>query len=142
MAKRLPWRRVKTHRSYTFDETARLLGVHKNTVRNWVRNDGLAALVETRPYLVLGRELRGFLGARQRNAKQKLGPSEMFCLSCRKPRTAPQGLVEDVSGSVGPARVRGICPVCTTVMNRSVRRDQLSQFLANGTENSDGDRRQ
>lgn len=141
MAKRLPWRRVKTHRSYTFDEAARLLGVHKNTVRNWVRG-GLVALVEARPYLILGRDLRGFLDARQKNAKQELGPSEMFCLSCRKPRTPPPGLVEGASGPVGPSRVRGICPVCATVMNRSIRRDQLSGFLANGAEHSDGERRQ
>ena len=142
MAKRLPWRKVKTHRSYTFDEAARVLGVHKNTVRNWVRHDGLSALVETRPYLILGGDLRDFLGTRQKSAKQKLGPTEMFCLSCRKPRTGPPGLVEDVSGPVGPARVRGICPACTTVMNRSIRPSQLSSFLANGAERCDGDRRQ
>ena len=38
MAKRHPnYRLVKIHRSYTVEEAAGSLGVHKNTVREWVK---------------------------------------------------------------------------------------------------------
>jgi hypothetical protein len=36
-------RLVKVHRSYAVEETARLLRVHKNTVRNWLKQ-GLALI--------------------------------------------------------------------------------------------------
>ena len=52
MAKRLNWRKVKKHRSYTVDEVARLLSVHKGTVRRWTKN-GLKVLDDQRPLLIL-----------------------------------------------------------------------------------------
>jgi len=42
MGKRHPnYRHVKIHRNYTAEEIAMQLGIHKNTVRNWLKN-GLA----------------------------------------------------------------------------------------------------
>ena len=49
-------RLVKIHRNYTVEEIAKLFGIHKNTVRNWVK-DGLATIDDKRPMLILGHEL-------------------------------------------------------------------------------------
>ena len=51
--KRVNARRVKIHRSYAVDEAARLLGVHKNTVRSWIKR-GLPTVDNRRPILILG----------------------------------------------------------------------------------------
>lgn len=48
---------VKLNRSYTFDELAALLDVHKNTVANWTKI-GLPYLSERRPFLILGADAR------------------------------------------------------------------------------------
>ena len=65
MGKRHPNHRlVKIHRNYTVDDVSRLLGVHKNTVRAWIKA-GLPVMDEKRPLLILGYVLRDFLKSRR-----------------------------------------------------------------------------
>jgi excisionase family DNA binding protein len=78
-------RLLKTHRSYTVDELARLLATHKNTIRNWIKG-GLPVIDDKRPALIRGSELIGFLKARRTSAKRPCGPGFLFCLKCRSPR--------------------------------------------------------
>ena len=57
MGKRHPnHRRVKIHRSYTVDEIARLFGIHKNTVRQWLKS-GLPTIDNRRPTMARGADL-------------------------------------------------------------------------------------
>ena len=57
MGKRHPNHRlVKIHRSYTVEEIASLFGIHKNTVRGWVKA-GLPTCDNKRPMLILGHDL-------------------------------------------------------------------------------------
>ena len=54
MRKRHPNPRLaKIHRSYTVDEVASLFGVHRNSVREWVKR-GLPTSDGRRPMLILG----------------------------------------------------------------------------------------
>ena len=78
-------RLVKVHRNYSVEEIARLFRLHKNTVRNWLRQ-GLTLVDERRPLLILGRELSRFLQERRQNAKQVCGPGRLFCVACRAPK--------------------------------------------------------
>jgi transposase-like protein len=64
---------VKIHRNYSVGEIARRFGIHKNTVRNWLKQ-GLVAIDGQRPTLILGRELSRFLIERRRKTKQSCGP--------------------------------------------------------------------
>jgi len=45
------------YRNYTVEEIAKLFGVHRNTVRQWVKQ-GLPTSDRKRPMLILGREYR------------------------------------------------------------------------------------
>jgi excisionase family DNA binding protein len=110
-------RRVKSLRSYSIDEIARLLGVHRNTVRHWIRN-GLPALDDRRPRLILGRELKAFL-TRQRNARrQSCQPGQIFCVKCREPREPFGKEVDYVPSSPTAGALVGQCPVCGTLIYR------------------------
>src|SRR6266699_3150405 len=60
-------RLVKIHRNYAVEDIARLFDVHKNTVRNWLKQ-GLASIDDRRPILVLGHELSRFLQERRQEA--------------------------------------------------------------------------
>ena len=122
----------RKHRTYTFDEAARAVGVHVNTIRAWVRHHGLPALTDERPHLIRGEDLIDFRRDWKQKRKRPLGPLDMFCMKCKAPRTPDPDLIEDASDPTGPGRVRGLCPVCVTSMLRIIPRSRLAEFLAWG----------
>jgi hypothetical protein len=88
-------RRVKIHRNYTVDEAAKTLGVHKNTVRLWIKQ-GLPTVDERRPILLQGKAIRAFLDNRKAKRKCRLSAGEFYCLKCRSPKS-PAGRMADMS---------------------------------------------
>lgn len=84
MHRRPDFRRVKIHRNYTVEEISLLLGVHKNTVRNWATT-GLDPIDRRRPMLFLGRVLFDFLKGRRQRNRSRCGPGEIYCIRCRRP---------------------------------------------------------
>lgn len=125
--RRLNPRLVKIHRNYTVEETATLFGIHRNTVREWIRR-GLPTCDGRRPYLILGRDLRAFLEARRVKNKQTCKPGELYCVRCRAPKT-PWGNIADylpVTATLG--NLQAICPDCDAIMNRRVSLAQLDQI--------------
>lgn len=115
---------VKIHRTCTVDEAARLLSVHKNTVRQWIKQ-GLQTVDDRKPTLLHGLDLRDFLQKRRRNAKRPCQPGEMYCVKCREPRR-PAGAMADylpISDTIG--NLRGICPDCETLIHRRVAKAKI-----------------
>ena len=98
---RVPIHRIRQRYAYSIVEVTELLGVHKNTVRIWLRS-GLYAMDNTRPILIHGSELKRFLLNRRLSGKSPCKPHEFFCLKCRQPR-APWGGVVDVTRCSGRA---------------------------------------
>lgn len=128
--RRADWRRIKGKASYTFDEAARALGVHRNTIRHWVKNCGLSAMTEMRPYLILGADLVAFLKARRQSNKRKCGPGELYCLRCRAPRTPVPGLLEYRPATATRGAIVGICSTCETVLHRFVSNRRAASVVA------------
>lgn len=128
MGKRHPNPRlVKIHRNYTVEDITLLLGVHKNTVREWIKR-GLSIIDDRRPMLILGCDLFAFLQAKRVKNKQPCKPGEMYCFRCRSPKI-PAGKMVDyqpVTESLG--NLFGICPDCETGMNRRVNLAKLEQI--------------
>jgi hypothetical protein len=121
------YRLVKIHRSYTVEEIAQLLNVHKNTVRNWFKQ-GLPTIDLRRPALVLGSTLSRFLQERRQRGKTRCAPGEIYCVKCRVP-VQPAGDMADylpVTATLGT--LRGICPACETLIYRRVSGARLQQI--------------
>jgi hypothetical protein len=119
-------RLVKINRSYTVEETANVLSVHKNTVREWIRAR-LPTMSEKRPILILGRELRAFLQARRQKNKQTLRPGEIYCLRCRAPKCPAGDMAEYLPMNENVGNLRAICPDCESIMHRCVSKAKLGQ---------------
>ena len=96
--------RAKIHRSYSIEEVARLYGVHKQTVRNWI-DAKLPTLKSQRPHLITGRDLREFHERRRQQRKRKCRPGELYCLRCRTPQRPAGGMLDYIpmTGSFRPS---------------------------------------
>jgi excisionase family DNA binding protein len=123
-----PWL-VKTHRSYTVEELARLLGVHKNTVRRWQGN-GLRAIDKKRPAVFDGETIRSFLQFRRAKAKRSCPPEHLYCLRCRSPKLPASDMLGYVPISAMSGNLQGICPTCYSLMNRRVNLARSPWLLA------------
>ena len=128
MKKRRPNHRlVKIHRNYTVEEIAKLFGIHKNTVRGWVKV-GLTTIDDKRPMLILGHGLAAFLQARRLKNKRTCKPGELYCVRCRVPKF-PAGDMADyepVTEKIG--NFIAICPDCHSIINRRVSLAKIGEF--------------
>lgn len=125
---RADWRRVKRHRTYTVEDAAETLGVHKHTIRNWLKSGQLPAIDTKRPLLILGEALADFLMERRRQARRKCGRGQFYCLPCRRPQTPAGNFAEYRSVPEVGGNLRAICPVCERFMHRSVGRSALADL--------------
>jgi hypothetical protein len=128
MRKRHPNHRlVKIHRTYTVEEITKLFGVHKNTVRHWVKN-GLTTTDDKRPMLILGHVLVAFLKARRMKNKQTCKPGELYCVRCRAPKSPAGDMADYCPITEKFGNLVAICPDCNTLMNRNVSLARIGEF--------------
>jgi hypothetical protein len=111
-------RLLKGMRAYSFQEVSEILGCHLQTVRRWHKG-GLKVLDDgTKPFLVMGKDVREFLKAKSKGRKHPLKPGELFCPRCRLPRESlPENLtVETTERRLGKSDrqvvIRGVCVIC------------------------------
>jgi hypothetical protein len=106
------------------EELSRLFAIHKNTVRNWLR-EGLAAIDEQRPTIIRGVEIRRFLTDRRARSKQRCGPGRIFCLPCRAPKVPAGNIAECIAVGETMGTLQGICPDCDRMIYRCVNLQKI-----------------
>ena len=121
---------VKTHRNFTVGDIADLFGIHKNTVRGWVKA-GLATSDDKRPMLILGHDLKAFLQGRRAKNKQICKPGEMYCVGCRAPKFPAADMADYSPVTEKFGNLIAICPDCNSIMNRLVSLAKLGQVRGN-----------
>jgi excisionase family DNA binding protein len=122
-------RLLKIHRSYAVEEIARVLKVHKNTVRMWIKS-GLPAIDRRRPTLVHGLDLVTFLEERRRKSKRTCRPGEIYCVRCRSPKRPAANMADYLPLATTSGNLRGICPDCNSLMHRRVALARLGVVAA------------
>ena len=128
---------VRLRRSYTFAEIAEVFDVHRRTVQTW-RRQGLKVIDDkSKPFLVMGADVRSFLREKQRRRKHSLKPSEFFCPRCGVPRKSLQDqfsieITERRLGRYRQAIIKGICEVCRCRLFRFSSDKKVQELLKTG----------
>jgi hypothetical protein len=120
-------RLIKASWPYSVREIAALYDVHKNLVLRWLK-EGLQANRDKRPFLIRGSELIRFLSVRQQSRKHKCAVTEFFCFKCRAPREAYLGIADVVIESPSRFRVKALCTVCSTAVNKMQGIEKLQKI--------------
>ena len=122
------YRLVKIHRTYSVDDAAKALEVHRNTIRDWINNRGLATLDDRRPTLIRGAELAAFLHRPRATNKRRSRPGQFYCLRCRATRDAAGSMAEYRPRTATLGNLVAICPTCERFMYRGVNPSKLEQI--------------
>lgn len=110
-------RRIRPTKTYTLQEIAKALDRSVGTVHTWVRK-GLPTLDHARPTLVDGKELKEWLKARWAARKSTCKAHELYCVSCRAPRTPCIGSVFLLPKNAKLLLITGDCSQCGCAMNK------------------------
>jgi hypothetical protein len=127
---RVSCRRVKSRWSYNVREAAKVLGVTPPTVRSW-QAKGLKPVEGSKPPFFLGVDIIEFVKSRKASAKDPCGPGRLYCLSCKAPKVPAFGEVEFWPSGPVLGALKGLCPDCTSVMQRRTSRRLLKAAAGN-----------
>ncbi|MEP1338955.1 MAG: helix-turn-helix domain-containing protein [Marinomonas sp.] len=118
--KRINPRLAKKHRAYTVQELAEKLGVHKHTVRGWLKK-GLPAIDGAKPTLIHGGEFQEWWGKQRKATKRPCQPRQMYCFNCREPKRPALGMVEYAPTNAVTGNLKAICETCETMTHQRAR---------------------
>lgn len=119
-SKRISPRFIKIHRSYSVEDIARTLNVHKNSVRSWIKS-GMPTVDNTRPILVLGSDLKLWLETRRKANKRPCKAGTIYCFKCREPKAPALGMIEYKPMNSKMGNLNALCEACGTVMHRRIK---------------------
>ncbi|MBS0556999.1 MAG: helix-turn-helix domain-containing protein [Proteobacteria bacterium] len=123
-------RRVKIHRNYSVEDAAKLLHLHKNTIREWIRH-GLPVIDDRRPVLILGSDLSDYLARRRSSKKRPCGPGQIYCVRCRCPQHPAGDMADYEPITTTSGNLVGLCPACNALMYRRVNCVKLDAARGN-----------
>jgi len=109
------------------EEIADLFRLHKKTVRRSIK-DGLVAIDDRRPMLILGHVLVAFLQARRSRNKTSCKAGELYCVRCRALKSPAGDMAEYCPITEKFGNLVAICPDCDAIMNRRVSLAKIEQI--------------
>lgn len=129
---------IRLRHSYTLAEIAEVYNLCIGTVRAW-RKQGLIAIDETsKPYLVMGAEVRRFLKDKAQKRRHPLKGDEFYCSKCKVPRKSlAKHISVEITGKMlgkryKQALIKGICEVCNQPLFRFSSDRQVQEFREKG----------
>lgn len=102
---------IVSNRSYSTEKIQKLLGIHPQTIREWV-NGGQLQVISKKPLSIYGGVLKEFLHKRGQEHKRTLSFNEMKCVKCKEISQPQNNEVFIYHNKNGSIRAVGTCKVC------------------------------
>jgi hypothetical protein len=107
---------IYSHLSYRIDELAAELDIDKKTCLRWIAEGLKTVSGSKKPILIMGKDIKEFIRARNSKKKVRLKRHEFYCFKCKVPRRAKRGTITR-SGDTK----KGNCSVCNGKMTKKIK---------------------
>ena len=120
-------RHIKRDYPYNIQEVRDLFGIHKNTVRSWIKS-GLKLMDKNRPHIVHGSDLIAYLNERQSKRKCKCKPHEFYCFKCRAARPTWKSIIDIDIKNTKLLQLSGVCASCSIKVFKAGSINKLPEY--------------
>ena len=105
---------IISNRSYSTEKIEKLLKIHPQTVRGWIKEGNLQA-ISNKPISIYGAVLKEFIKNRNESHKKTLEFNQMKCLKCKAISTPKNNEVLIYNNKNGSIRAVAIYPCCKRI---------------------------
>lgn len=127
MAKRYSTAGISKNLTYTIQEIHDIRGTSTQTVRRWIKEEGLPAMTSQRPFLIHGADLIEFLKGKSKRGKNPHKPGELSCFKCGN-RGRPWGDMADLQKEGARRRLKALCGACEKPVSLYIGTAKLAQY--------------
>ncbi len=118
---------IESNRSYSTEKIQKLLKIHPQTIRGWVKEEGLQC-VSKKPMLIYGAILKAFIKTRNEKHKKTLDFKEMKCLKCRNISVPKDNQISIYNNQNGSIRAVGVCSNCDNEFSKLYKKNSTYEL--------------
>ncbi len=127
MFKYYNYKLIESNRSYSTEKIKKLIGIHEQTIREWVNRNNLEC-VSRKPILIYGAVLKEFIKNRNESHKKTLNFNEFKCLKCKAISIPQDNQISIYHNKNGSIRATGICQNCHNEFSKLFKKDSIEQL--------------
>lgn len=129
MARRYRTAGISKNLSYTTREICEICGTSPQTLRRYIKFEGLPAMTTQKPFLINGGDYLDFIEAKRKRAKKTLKVGEFRCFSCGT-IGQPFGDMADYDPSGFRPRLSALCGSCERPVSLLTSAATFSRYRA------------
>jgi len=129
MARRYRTAGISRNLSYTIREICEICGTSPQTLRRYIKSEGLPAMTAQKPFLINGGDYHDFIEGKRKRCRNTLKAGEFRCFSCGS-ISEPFGSMADYDASGFRPRLSALCGSCERPVSLLTSPAKLSQYRA------------
>ena len=127
MFKYYNYKLIESNRSYSTEKIKKLIGIHEQTIREWVNQNNLEC-VSKKPILIYGAVLKEFIKNRNESHKKTLNFNEFKCLKCKAISIPKDNQISIYHNKNSSIRATGVCQNCDNEFSKVFKKNSIEQL--------------